>query len=86
MPGNWIIIREDPCLWIDGSLVPSSSILLRTISRDCATALDTANFTNSLVKEILTSSSNKKEMHFNYECLSIRSSITAILSYEATGC
>ena len=44
------------------------------------------NEKNSLVKEILTSFSNKKEIHFNYECLSLRSSITAILSYEATGC
>ena len=44
------------------------------------------NEKNSLVREILTSSSNKKEMHFNYKCLSLRSSITAILSYEATGC
>ena len=41
---------------------------------------------NSLVRQLLTSSSNKKEMYFNYECLSLRSSITAILSYEATGC
>jgi protease IV len=44
------------------------------------------NEKNSLVSQILTSSSNKKEMHFNYECLSLRSSITAILSYEAIGC
>jgi len=44
------------------------------------------NEKNSLIREILTSSSNKKEMHLNYECLSLRSSITAILSNEATGC
>jgi protease IV len=44
------------------------------------------NEKNSLVKEILTSSSSKKEIYFSYECLSLRSSITAILSYEATGC
>ena len=44
------------------------------------------NEKQSLVKEILTSFSNKKEIYFNYECLSLRSSITAILSYEATGC
>jgi protease-4 len=44
------------------------------------------NEKNSLVREILTSSTNKKEMYFNYECISLRSSITAILSYEATGC
>ena len=48
--------------------------------------IEIINEKNSLVKEILTSSSNKKEMHFNYECVSLRSSITAILSYEATGC
>ena len=41
---------------------------------------------NSLLKEILTSYSNKKEIYFNYECLSLRSSITAILNYESTGC
>ncbi|MDC0497727.1 S49 family peptidase [Alphaproteobacteria bacterium] len=44
------------------------------------------NVKNSLVREILTSSFNKKENYFNYECLSLRSSMTAILSYEATGC
>ena len=41
---------------------------------------------NSLLKEILTSTHNKKEKYFDYECLSLRSSMTAILSYEATGC
>ena len=44
------------------------------------------NKKNSLLREILTSSSNKKEEYFNYKCLSLRSSVTAILSYEATGC
>ena len=44
------------------------------------------NTKNSLVREILTGSYNKKENFFNYECLSLRSSMTAILSYEATGC
>jgi protease IV len=44
------------------------------------------NEKNSLVEEILTSTYNKKEIYFNYECLSLRSSITAILSYEASGC
>ena len=41
---------------------------------------------NSLFRKILTGSYNKKENNFNYECLSLRSSITAVLSYEATGC
>ena len=44
------------------------------------------NKKNSLVREILTSSFDKKEKYFKYECLSLRSSITAVLSYEATGC
>ena len=44
------------------------------------------NEKNSLVKEILTNSYNKKEIYFNFECINLRSSITAILSYEATGC
>ena len=44
------------------------------------------NKKNSLVREILTSSLDKKEKYFKYECLSLRSSITAVLSYEATGC
>ena len=44
------------------------------------------NAKNSLLKEILTSTHNKKEKFFDYECLSLRSSMTAILSYEATGC
>ena len=44
------------------------------------------NAKNSLLKEILTSTHDKKEKYFDYECLSLRSSMTAILSYEATGC
>ena len=44
------------------------------------------NAKNSLLKEILTSTHNKKEKYFDYKCLSLRSSMTAILSYEATGC
>ena len=44
------------------------------------------NSKNSLLKEILTSSLNKKEKNYNYECLSLRSSFAAILSYEFTGC
>lgn len=41
---------------------------------------------NSLVREILTSTSAEKDSYMNLKCLSLRSSITAILSYEATGC
>ncbi len=41
---------------------------------------------NSLVKEILTSYLNKKNEYIDFECLSLRSSIAVILSYEATGC
>jgi len=44
------------------------------------------NTKNSLVREILTSTSAKKEKYMNLKCLSLRSSMTAILSYEATGC
>ena len=44
------------------------------------------NTNNSLLKEILTSTFFKKDKYMNFECLSLRSSMTAILSYEATGC
>ena len=44
------------------------------------------NTKNSLVREILTSTSAKQEKYMNLKCLSLRSSMTAILSYEATGC
>ena len=44
------------------------------------------NKKNSLIREILMSSFNQKVISFNHECLSLRSSITVILSYEATGC
>ena len=44
------------------------------------------NKKNSLIREILTSSLDKKEKYSRYKCLSLRSSITAVLSYEATGC
>ena len=44
------------------------------------------NTKNSLIKTIFTSNYNNKEKNFNHECLSLRSSMTAILSYEATGC
>ncbi len=41
---------------------------------------------NSLVKQILSSTNNKKINYMNFVCLSLRSSMTAVLSYEATGC
>ena len=44
------------------------------------------NEKNSWLREILTTSYNKKENSFKYACLNLRSSITAVLSYEATGC
>ena len=44
------------------------------------------NTNNSLVRQILSSNSNKKNHNLNVECLSLRSSITAILSFESTGC
>ena len=44
------------------------------------------NKENSLVREILTNAFMKKNKFMKFECLSLRSSMTAILSYEATGC
>ena len=44
------------------------------------------NTKNSLVKEILTSTSSEQDNYMNLKCLNLRSSMTAILSYEATGC
>ena len=44
------------------------------------------NSNNSLVREILTNTLNKKSKLMNFKCLSLRSSMTALLSYEATGC
>ena len=45
-----------------------------------------SNTKNSLVRQILSSNSNKKNHNMNFECLSLHSSMPAILSYEATGC
>jgi len=44
------------------------------------------NEKKSLIRQILTTSNNKKGNSFDYECIILRSSMTAILSYEATGC
>ena len=44
------------------------------------------NTNNSLVRQILSSNSNKKNYNLNFECLSLRSSMTAVLSFESTGC
>ena len=44
------------------------------------------NTKNSLVREILTSTFIKKNEYMKFECISLRSSMTAILSFEATGC
>ena len=45
-----------------------------------------SNTKNSLVRQILSSNSNKKNHNMKFECLSLRSSMTAILSFESTGC
>ena len=44
------------------------------------------NNKNSLLREIITSNLNIKEKDLAKECLSLRSSISVILSYEAIGC
>ena len=44
------------------------------------------NTNNSLVRQILSSNLNKKNNNMNFECLSLRSSMTAILNFESTGC
>jgi ClpP class serine protease len=44
------------------------------------------NNKNSLVRQILSSNLNKKGHSMNFECLSLRSSMTAILNFESTGC
>ncbi len=48
--------------------------------------IEMMNERDSLIKEILRSSSDIKEKYFNQKCLNLRSSISSILSYEATGC
>ena len=48
--------------------------------------LKIVNTKNSLVREILTSTSSEEDNYMNLKCLNLRSSMTAILSYEATGC
>jgi len=45
-----------------------------------------SNNKNSLVRQILSSNLNKKGHSMNFECLSLRSSMTAILNFETTGC
>ena len=44
------------------------------------------NTKNSLVRQILSSNLNKNNNNMNFECLSLRSSMTAILNFESTGC
>jgi ClpP class serine protease len=44
------------------------------------------NTNNSLLRQILSNNLNKKNHNLNFECLSLRSSMTAILSFESTGC
>ena len=41
---------------------------------------------NSLLKELITGNFYNANKDIKYECLSLRSSIAAILSYEAIGC
>jgi len=44
------------------------------------------NQRNSLLREIITSSLNKSKLNIKFECLVLRSSISAILSYQSAGC
>ena len=44
------------------------------------------NAKNSLLRQILTSNSTKKNYDMNFKCLTLRSSITALLNVESTGC
>ena len=44
------------------------------------------NQKNSLLREILTGNFFKSGINIKFECLSLRSSISAILSYQSTGC
>ena len=44
------------------------------------------NKKNSLFKEILNSKLYKSEVNLNFECLTLRSSLSVILSYQSTGC
>ena len=44
------------------------------------------NKKNSLIKEILQNTFKKSDMTLNIECLTLRSSISAIMNYKTTGC
>tara|TARA_B100000579_G_C22828386_1_gene854536 strand:+ start:101 stop:1123 length:1023 start_codon:yes stop_codon:yes gene_type:complete len=44
------------------------------------------NNKNSLIKEIFQNNSNQSDIKLNTECLTLRSSISAIMSYQTTGC
>ena len=44
------------------------------------------NSEKSLLKELLKSNSNTEDKYMKFECLSLRTSIAAILNYETTGC
>ena len=44
------------------------------------------NTKNSLVRQILSSHLDKINHNMNFECLSLRSSMTSILNFESTGC
>jgi protease IV len=45
-----------------------------------------SNTKNSLVRQILSSNSINKNYNMNFECLSLRTSMNAILNFESTGC
>tara|TARA_X000001036_G_C19946121_1_gene507920 strand:- start:139 stop:486 length:348 start_codon:yes stop_codon:yes gene_type:complete len=44
------------------------------------------NNNNSLIKDIVMGQLYNKDINLKIECLSLRSSISAILSYQSTGC
>ena len=44
------------------------------------------NKNNSLLRKIISNNFYKTDMNINFACISLRTSISSVLSYESTGC
>lgn len=73
---------------IDGE-INLDNLIIKTVKENDLTkykVIKITNTKNSLIREIFTIDYKKKDRYMNFECLSLRSSMAVILSYESTGC
>ena len=71
-------------IYKDAGVVTNS--IIKDKNLDSYKVIKLINTKNSLVRQILTSNTDKKNHNMVFECLSLRSSMTAILNFESTGC